>query len=130
MISVTFSFGAGKPCCVVVDCPIEETLLRRYQRSLHRVGVTLTVVEMLNWGFRAATSLDLQPIAATLVRLHNVDLAELLPVIALTLSEMASELQSLFAGRGVTCHVIDYSEGAMILEVKNVLRRQTFDLSN
>lgn len=119
--SVTVNLGAKRPCYVLTDCPVDADVLRRHQRDLHRIGVRLTVEDILNWALLAGSSLDLYPIASTLVRLNSVDMSEFLPVVTTTLSELGSLMQPMFPGMRVDSHVIEYSDGTMVVEVKNVI---------
>lgn len=118
---ITVNLGAKRPCYVLTDCPVDNDVLRRHQRDLHRIGVKLSVEDILNWALLAGSSLDLYPIASTLVRLSSIDMSEFLPVVTDTLSELGSLMQPMFFGMRVDSHVLEYSDGAMVVEVKNVI---------
>lgn len=118
---ITVNLGAKRPCYVLTDCPVDVTVLRRHQRDLHHIGVRLTVEDILNWALLAGSSIDLYPIASTLVRLSSVDMGEFLPIVTNTLSELGSLMQPMFSGMRVDSYVIEYSDGTMVVEVKNVI---------
>jgi hypothetical protein len=83
--------------------------------------VRLTVEDILNWALLAGTSLDLYPIATELIRLNCVNLSKFIPVVSETLSELGSLMQPMFYGMRVDSHVLEYADGAMVVEVKNVI---------
>lgn len=118
---ITVNLGAKRPCYILTDCPVDDSVLRRHQRDLHRIGVRLTVEDILNWAILAGSSLDLYPIASTLIRLTSVDLGEFLPVVTDTLTELCRDIQPMFTGMKVDGHVVEYSDGTMVVEVKNVI---------
>ena len=118
---ITVNLGAKSPCYVLTECPVEADALRRHQRDLTRIGLNLSDVDILNWALLAGSCLDLQPIASTLTRLSLVTMAEFIPVVIHALSDLGSLLQPLFRGYGLVYHVVDYSDGFMVVEVKNVI---------
>lgn len=118
---ITVNLGAKSPCYVLTECPVEPDALRRHQRDLSRIGLNLSAEDILNWALLAGSCLDLQPIASTLARLSLVTMAEFIPVVINTLSELGSMMQPLFKGYGFVYHVVDYSDGFMVVEVKNVI---------
>jgi hypothetical protein len=83
--------------------------------------VRLTVEDILNWAILAGSSLDLYPIASTLIRLTSVDLGEFLPAVTNTLTDLCRDIQPMFTGMKVDGHVVEYSDGTMVVEVKNVI---------
>ena len=118
---VTVNLGAQKPCYVIMECPVEPGDLRRHQKDLARVGADLSVEAILNWALLSKSSLDLKPVAAALVRLNAVDMAAFLPVVIEVLSELGSLMQTMFYGMKVNCNVLEYQDGSMVVEVKNVI---------
>lgn len=118
---ITVNLGAKRPCYVLTECPVEADVLRRHQRDLSRIGLNLSAEDILNWALLAGSCLDLQPIASTLARLSLVTMAEFIPVVINTLSDMGSVLQPVFKGYGLVYHVVDYSDGFMMVEVKNAI---------
>lgn len=118
---ITVNLGAKRPCYVLTDCPVDVTVLRRLQRDLHRIGVRLTVEDILNWALLAGSSLDLYPIASTLIRLSAVEMSEFLPVVTNVLTELCRHIKPLFRGLGYDSRIIEYSDGTMVVEVKNVI---------
>lgn len=63
----------------------------------------------------------MNPVASTLVRMCCVDMAQFLPVVAAVLSELGSLMQPMFYGMKVTTYVLEYSDGVMVMEIKNVI---------
>lgn len=116
---VTVNLGAKSPCYVLTECPVEPDVLRRHQRDLSRIGLSLSAEDILNWALLAGSCLDLHPIASTLARLSLVHMAEFIPVVINTLSELGSVMQPLFKGYRLVYHVVDYADGFMVVEVKN-----------
>jgi hypothetical protein len=107
-----------------MECPVDADDLRRHQRDLRRVGADLSVEAILNWALLANSTLDMEPVAAALVRLHAVDFSAFLPVVSVILSELGSLMQPMFYGMKVRCTVLEYQDGSMVVEVKNVINEK------
>lgn len=127
VLEVTVSFGDEPPALALIECPVSQEDLRRYQMDLHRIGVTVTVVELLNWAIAATSSLDLYPVSAALLRMCYVKLPNFITVVSTVLSELGSALQFRLGRRKTICNVIEYCDGNLLVEVRNVYALRAVD---
>jgi hypothetical protein len=127
VLEVTVSFGDEPHALALIECPVSQEDLRRYQMELHRIGVTITVVELLNWALTATNSLDLYPAAAALMRMNYVRLPEFIMEVSTILSELGSTLQFRMGRRKTTCKVLEYCDGNLLVEVRNVYVLRAID---
>lgn len=127
VISITVSYGAKICNVVLMDCPVDDEILRRYQIELHRIGVTISVLDLLNWALQANSSLDVYPVAKILTRLKFVDMSDFIPVVAGVLSDLGSDMQIRLGKDRLLCRILEYHPGTMVTEVTHAIKLKPAD---